>query len=114
MPPIATIDVAIRFQIVQKLQPILLMIFIQRSSPGPFNTEPDPIAIHHSARARERQTVITKCLPMMRSNHIDRVGAHRYDFISNIAAFIFTNRWEAVETPPPEISSFPRTRGFDY
>src|SRR5207302_2400736 len=113
VPPIAEFSIAIRFQIVQKLQPISLVIFIKRSPWRSFNPEPDAIAIHHAAHARERQTVITKRLPMTRGHHIDRLGTRRYDFVDDVVTFILADRWEPVETLSPNVLSFPRTRGFD-
>src|SRR5438105_1577158 len=113
MPSIAAIGIAIRFKIAQKLQPVLPVIFIERSPWRSFNTEPDEIAIHDAPHPRERQTVITKCLPVTRSHHIDRARFRSDNFINNIAAIIFMNWWEAAQTLSPNILSFPQTRCFD-
>src|SRR5438093_745248 len=113
MAPIATLVVAIRFKIVQELLPIARVIFIQRSSPRSLYSEPSPVSIHHAPHPRERQAMITKRLAVARRNHVDRVWMRVHNVVSNIASFVFTNRWKTAETLSPKILSFPARRCFN-
>ena len=91
---IATPFISINLKIAQKLCPVPLVIFIQRTPPGPFDTEPDSIAIHHPAHAGERQPVIAQRLPVTRSDDIDRLRRLRQDFINSFARLAFNQWWE--------------------
>src|SRR5438045_7887293 len=110
MPAIATILVAIRFQIVQQLGELAMLIVTKGASPRSFNPKPDVISFHHATDAGKRQPMITKRLPMTSNHHVDRAGSHGHDLVSVIRGHRLADRREAGQPFAPKIFSFPTRR----
>src|SRR5688572_27773315 len=103
MTAIATALVAIHLEIVKQLCPVVLMKNVELPPARTLNPKPDSLLFHHTPQTRERQSVITKRLPVPRRHHVDGVWQLRQDFVCMLHWREFVYRRKARQTFSPEM-----------
>ena len=87
---------------------------VELSPARTLNPKPNALLFHHTPQTRERQSVITKRLPVPRRHHVDGVWQLRQNFVCMLHWLGFVYRRKARQSFSPEMLAFETLNGRDF